>query len=147
MPREAPAFTRHRFQDVLPRILKSATHYRQATDEIRRLAANRPRPGSDAAIRLELWSRLARDYEDVRLSKSCPDPLAAIRFRMQERGLKQKDLAPLLGGKNRASEILAGKRALTVAMIRALCKALDIPAEVLIRESREPAAGKRATPK
>jgi HTH-type transcriptional regulator/antitoxin HigA len=132
---------------VHPRILKSATHYRQAMDEIRRLGALRPRRGSDAAIALELWSRLVRDYEDMRLSKSCPDALAAIRFRMQERGLKQKDLAPLLGGKNRASEILAGKRALTVAMIRALCKALDIPAEILIREPREPAARNRARSK
>lgn len=124
----------HQAQAVTPRIVKTGTHYRQTLAEIRRLALASPRRGSAASDKLELLTQLARDYEALRLSKSCPGPIAAIRMRMDERGLKQKDLVPLLGGKNRVSEILGGKRALTVAMIRALNKALDIPAEILIRE-------------
>ena len=63
-----------------------------------------------------------------------PDPIDAILFRMEERGLRQKDLARVLGGKNRASEVLARKRPLTLPMIRALHEKLDIPPALLIRE-------------
>jgi HTH-type transcriptional regulator/antitoxin HigA len=65
-----------------------------------------------------------------------PDPVDAILFRMEQQGLRQKDIAPLLGGKNRASEILSRKRLLTLPMIRALYEKLDIPPALLIREPR-----------
>ncbi|MFM9967654.1 MAG: type II toxin-antitoxin system HigA family antitoxin [Burkholderiales bacterium] len=129
---------------MTPRVLKTGAQYREALQEIKRLTQSKPRHGSDAADTLELLSRLARDYEHLRLAESCPNPLSAIVFRMRQRGLRQKDLVPLVGGKNRASEILSGKRALTVAMIRELGAALDIPAEILLRESNEPA--KTGTP-
>jgi len=129
--------TRRHF--LTPRILKTGTHYREALDESKRLARAKPARGTAAADRLELINRLLRDYEYMRLEKTCADPVAAIRLRMEQRGLQQKDLAAALGGKNRVSEVLAGKRALTVAMIRALCGLLDIPAALLIR----PAAPRR----
>lgn len=119
---------------MVPCIIKTAAQHQQALGEIERLTAAAPPRRSPAANRLELLIKLVRDHEEATLARACPDPLAAIRVRMQERGLRQKDLAMLLGGKNRVSEVLAGKRALTVAMIRALSQRLDIPAELLIRE-------------
>jgi HTH-type transcriptional regulator/antitoxin HigA len=82
------------------------------------------------------------DYELQRFKFKKPDPVDAIIFRMEQQGLKQKDIASLLGGKNRASEILARKRPLTLTMIRALHEKLAIPSEVLIGEV-EAAAGAR----
>jgi HTH-type transcriptional regulator / antitoxin HigA len=67
---------------------------------------------------------------------SKPDPIDAILFRMQEKGLRQKDIADLLGGRNRASEVLARKRPLTLPMIRALYETLDIPPALLVQEPK-----------
>jgi HTH-type transcriptional regulator/antitoxin HigA len=122
-------------QVVTPHVLKTAAHLREALHEAARLAKAKPARGTMAAEKLELLKKLVRDYEHRRLAKACPDPLSAIQLRMRERGLKQKDLVPALGGKNRVSEVLAGKRSLTVAMIRALSASLDIPAELLVRET------------
>ena len=63
-----------------------------------------------------------------------PDPVEAILFRMEEQGLRQKDIADIVGGRNRASEVLARKRPLTLAMIRALHEKLGIPSELLIQQ-------------
>jgi len=118
---------------VTPRIIRTDVQHRHALREIDRLIAIAPAEHSDAAEQLLLWRRLVNDYETAQLELRCPDPLSAIRYRMQERGLRQKDLVPFLGGRNRASEILAGKRPLTLGMIRKLCESLDIPASLLIR--------------
>lgn len=120
---------------MTPRILKTVAHYLEARDEAGRLAKAKPSRGTVAADNLELLKKLMLDYEHARIAKSCADPVAAIQLRMRELGLKQKDLVQAMGGKNRVSEVLAGKRALTVAMIRAISASLDIPADVLIRES------------
>jgi HTH-type transcriptional regulator/antitoxin HigA len=125
---------------VVPCIIKTAAQHRQALGEIERLTEAAPAPRSPAAERLELLVKLVGDHENAQFALACPDPLAAIRSRMQQRGLRQKDLAPMLGGRNRVSEILAGKRSLTVAMIRELSRRLDIPAELLIREPVKPPA-------
>ncbi len=119
---------------MVPCIIKTAAQHRQALDEIKRLTTAAPARRSPAADKLALLLKLVRDREEAQLALVCPEPLAAIRLRMQERGLRQKDLAALLGGKNRVSEVLAGKRSLTVAMIRALSQSLDIPPKLLIRE-------------
>jgi HTH-type transcriptional regulator/antitoxin HigA len=117
-----------------PRIIKTETEYRSYLEEVARLAAEDPAPGSATGDRLELLAKLVEDYEKERFKFDRPDPIDAILFRMQEQGLRQKDLAPLLGGKNRASEVLARKRPLTLPMIRALSESLRIPADLLIRE-------------
>jgi len=70
----------------------------------------------------------------VRFAFARPDPIEAIAFRMEQQGLRQKDIAPLLGGKNRASEVLSRRRPLTLPMIRSLCEKLDIAPSLLIRE-------------
>jgi len=116
------------------RIIKSEEQHRRYLEEARRLARADPAPESGDGARLELLAKLIDDYEKERFSFRKPDPIEAILFRMQEQGLRQADIAALVGGKNRASEILSRKRPLTLAMIRALHEKLGIPSELLIRE-------------
>ena len=117
-----------------PRIIKTQQQHRDAIAEVERLAVEDPPMGSPDGDRLELLAKLVEDYEKQRFAFARPDPLSAIRFRMEEQGLRQKDLAPILGGKNRVSEVLSGKRALTLGMVRSLSESLNIPAELLVRE-------------
>ena len=115
------------------RIVKTDRQYRRYLAEIGRLVTKDPSPQSAAGARLELLAKLVEDYEKVRFPFDRPDAVEAIQFRMEQRGLRQKDLAELLGGKNRASEILSRKRPLTIPMIRALSQRLHIPADLLVR--------------
>ncbi len=117
-----------------PKIIKTDEQYQAYLAEVDRLAANDPAPGTADGDRLELLAKLVEDYEKTRFQFNRPGPIEAIRFRMEEQGLRQVDLAPMLGGRNRVSEVLAGKRPLTVAAIRALSDALHIPADLLVRE-------------
>ncbi len=117
-----------------PKIIKTEAEHKAYLAEVERLASEDPLPGTQQGDRLELLAKLVEDYEKERYRFDRPDPISAIRFRMEEQGLRQKDIAPLLGGKNRASEVLAGKRPLTIAMIRALSSQLSLPADLLIGE-------------
>ncbi len=119
---------------IEPKIIKTEVQYRDYLAEIERLATEDPRPGTPDGDRLELLAKLVEDYEKERFKFERPDPIDAILFRMKEQGLRQKDLAPILGGKNRVSEVLSRKRPLTLTMVRALSDSLQIPAELLIRE-------------
>ena len=85
---------------------------------------------------LMVLSVLVEDYDDRHYPLDPPDPVEAIKFVMDQRGLKAKDLASLMGGPSRVSEVLNRKRPLTLSMIRNLHKEFGIPAEVLIQESR-----------
>jgi HTH-type transcriptional regulator/antitoxin HigA len=116
------------------RIIKTDEQHRRYLEEARRLAKGDPKPDSSAGARLELLAKLIDDYEKERFEFRKPDPIEAILFRMEEQGLRQADIAAIVGGKNRASEILSRKRALTLAMVRALHEKLGIPSELLIRE-------------
>ena len=117
-----------------PRIIKTEDQHRKALAEVERLAMEDPPLGSFDGDKLELLAKLVEDYEKERFEFARPDPLSAIRFRMEEQGLRQKDLASILGGKNRVSEVLSGKRALTLGMVRSLSESLHIPAELLVQE-------------
>jgi len=117
-----------------PRVIKTEEQYRRYLSEVERLAAQDPAPASGKGGRLELLAKLVEDYEKARFKFRKPGPVEAILFRMQEQGLRQKDIAEILGGKNRASEVLSGKRSLTLSMIRSLHEKLAIPPELLIRE-------------
>lgn len=75
-------------------------------------------------------------YEKTRWPIGLPDPVDAILFRMDQKGLTRRDLEPYIGSRARVSEVLSGKRALSMRMIRALHAGLDIPLEVLIQEPR-----------
>jgi len=118
-----------------PRIIKTEEQYQSYLDEVGKLAARDPDLQSKEGGRLELLAKLVEDYEKERFKFQRPDPIEAILFRMEQKGLRQKDIADLLGGKNRVSEVLAKKRPLTLPMIRAVHEKLAIPAELLIREA------------
>ena len=92
-------------------------------------------PGSPAGDELELLTKLVEIYEEEKYPIDLPSPVAAIKFRMEQQGLKSKDLIPFIGSKSKVSEVLSGKRALSLNMIRKLHEGLGIPAEVLIQES------------
>lgn len=114
------------------RVIKDAADYEAAMVDVERLITLDPTPGTREAESLELLAVLIEDYEKRQFPFHAPDPISAIRFRMEEQGLRQKDLAPLLGSRSRVSEVLSGERPLTVAMIRSLATGLGIPADLLI---------------
>ena len=118
------------------RIIKTEQQYRRYLKEVQRLVPLDPHPRTSAGARLELLAKLVEDWEKERFKFRKPDPVEAILFRMEQQGLRQADIAELVGGKNRASEVLSRKRPLTLAMVRALHEKLGIPSELLIQEPR-----------
>ena len=90
--------------------------------------------GTEKGDELEILSILIDKYENEKFPIEMPDPIEAIKFRMEQMGLKQKDLVELVGFKSRVSEILSRKRKLTLDMIRKLHKTLHIPTEVLVQD-------------
>jgi HTH-type transcriptional regulator/antitoxin HigA len=97
-------------------------------------APNEPDPESEEGVFFEALITLIEAYEAKHFPIDRPDPIEAIRFRMDQAGLTVKDLVPYIGPPNRVYEVLAGKRGLSLNMIRRLSDGLDIPADVLIRE-------------
>ena len=92
-------------------------------------------PGTPEDDELGVLVVLVEDYEDRHYPIGPPtDPIAAIEFEMERRGLKRKDLVPLIGSSRKVSEVMSGKRDITMPMARALHKHLDIPAETLLQE-------------
>lgn len=114
------------------KVIRDSNEHRNMLHEAERLVALDPKGGSIEADQLELMSLLIEDYERRTFPFDVPDPIEAIEFRMQEQGLRQIDLVPLLGSRSRASEVLSRKRPLTVQMIRSISTGLGIPLEVLI---------------
>jgi HTH-type transcriptional regulator/antitoxin HigA len=90
-------------------------------------------PNTPEFDELDILTTLVEAYEEKYYSINLPNAIDAIKFRMEQAGLKQKDLIPYIGNKSKVSEILLGKRALSKQMIRALHKELKIPLEVLIQ--------------
>lgn len=110
------------------------------TEEDYRLALNRLEVIFDAAIgtpesdEADVLALLVDEYEKQHYPIEAPDPIEAIKIRMEEMNLKQADLIPEIGGKSRVSEILNKKRKLTVEMIRNLAVRLNLSASLLIRD-------------
>jgi len=94
-----------------------------------------PVPGSEEHDQLELLTLLISVYEKEHYPIGLPDPIEAIKFRMEQQNLSKKDLIPFLGSRSKVSEVLSGKRPLSLTMIRALHNGLRIPAEVLLQKS------------
>ena len=90
--------------------------------------------GTDEGDELEILAIVIDNYESDNFPIGMPDPISAINFRMEQMGLKQKDLVEMIGFKSRVSEIMNKKRKLTLDMIRKLNKKLHIPTEVLIQD-------------
>lgn len=92
------------------------------------------KPNSKEGDELEILSILIEKYESKNFPIDMPDPIEAIKFRMDQLGMKQKDLAEAVGFNSRVSEILNKKRKLTIEMVRNLSEKLRIPTEVLIQK-------------
>jgi HTH-type transcriptional regulator/antitoxin HigA len=122
------------------RILKNEAEYEAALAEIEKLMEG-SKPDAD---RLELLGLLVSDYEDKRYQIDMPDPVEAITFRMEQMGLTRKDLERYIGSRSKVSEVLNGKRRLSLSMIRALHEGLGIPAEVLLGRPDKPELGNAA---
>lgn len=90
--------------------------------------------GTPEGDRLDVLATLVEAYEAKHFPMELPDPIDAIKFRMEQKGLTPKDLQPMIGRSNRVYEILSGSRPLTLAMICRLHKGLGIPAECLIKQ-------------
>jgi HTH-type transcriptional regulator/antitoxin HigA len=95
------------------------------------------RLGTPEGDRLDVLSTLIAAYEEQHVPFDPPDPIEAIRFRMEQQGLSRKDLEAMIGTRTRIAEVLSRKRGLSIAMIRRLHDTLGIPAEVLIQPSRK----------
>src|SRR4051812_40428103 len=93
--------------------------------------------GTPAGDRLDVLVTLIEAYEAAHYPMDPPDPVEAIKFRMEQQGLSRKDLESLIGTRTRVAEVLNRRRSLSIAMIRRLNKELGISAEVLIRPSRK----------
>jgi HTH-type transcriptional regulator/antitoxin HigA len=91
-------------------------------------------PGTKEGDELEVLALIIEDYEEKHYPIEPPHPIEAIKFRMEQMGMKQKDLGDILGHKSRASEILNNKRKLTLKMIRRISKKLNISTDVLVKE-------------
>ncbi len=114
------------------KVIRTEEQYREYFDKVQELIHKMPIPGTDESDDLELLSVLIEDYEKNKYPVEAPDPIDAILFRMEEKGLKQADLVPYFGTRSRVSEILSRKRPLTVPMIRALAIGLGISTDTLI---------------
>jgi len=93
------------------------------------------KPGTGEGDELEVLGILVEDYEKRYFPIESPKPVEAIKFRMDQLGWSQKDLAKILGSRSRASEILSGKRLLSLNQIKTLSQKLDIPADLLLEKS------------
>ena len=89
--------------------------------------------GTTKGDRLDVLATLIDVWEEANYPMDPPDPIDAIKFRMESQGLTRKDLEEIVGARSRISEVLSRKRALSISMIRRLDQKLGIPAEILIR--------------
>ena len=123
---------------AMDKVIKTAEDYSDALARLHALLDLDPQPSSLTAERVELLALLIATYERESFERlPTPTPVEAIRFRMEQLALTQKDLARYVGSASRASEVLSGKRPLTLPMIRALSSGLGIPASLLIIEAGE----------
>lgn len=118
--------------------IRSEADYDAALREVERLWG--APSGTPEGDRLDVLATLIDAYEDEHDPIDPPDPIEAIKFRMEQQGLTRKDLEGIIGTRTRVAEILNRRRGLSIAMIRRLHERLGIPVEVLIRPSRVRAA-------
>lgn len=124
--------TRKKSKPFHPKVIKTTVEHEHALARIEELYT--AKPGTRYGDELELLLLLVESYEAKEFPIDLPDPIEAIRFRMEQAKLKQKDLIPIFGSKSKVSEVLNGKRELSLTMIRKLVSDLGIPAEVLLQE-------------
>jgi HTH-type transcriptional regulator/antitoxin HigA len=113
------------------KIIKTESEYKNALIKLEKIF--NAKPNTTKGDQLELLSLLIEKYEQEKYPIDMPDPIEAIKFRMEQMGYTQNDLAKIIGLKSRASEILNKKRPLTLEMIRNLHHKMNIPTQVLIQ--------------
>ena len=118
--------------DIRP--IHTEAAYKDALAAIAALVELDPDPGTPEGDRLDILATLVQAYESKHWPIGAPDPVEAIKFRMEQGGLSIKDLEPMIGKRNRVYEVLNRKRPLILPMIRRLHHSLGIPADVLIAE-------------
>lgn len=116
------------------RPIHNEADYQAALKAVSSYFDHEPEPGTEDADRFEVLLTLIQAYESKHFAVGLPDPIEAIKFRMEQSGLAIKDLEPMIGRTNRVYEVLNRKRPLTLPMIRRLHRGLGIPAEVLVAE-------------
>lgn len=121
-----------KFKKMNWKVIKTEKEYQIALKRLDEIFDTKK--GSKNGDELELLSLLIDNYEKEKFPIDLPDPIAAIKFRMEQLGYNQKDLSDVIGLKSRVSEVLNKKRKLTLDMIRKLNEVLGIPTEVLIKE-------------
>lgn len=117
------------------RPIHTKADYKAALKTVSALIDADPKRGTPEADRLEILGTLVQTYEAQHYPLELPDPIEAIKFRMEQQGLQAKDLQPMIGGLNRVYEVLNRKRPLSLAMVRRLNSGLGISAECLIRKA------------
>jgi HTH-type transcriptional regulator/antitoxin HigA len=130
--RNTTTSTRRPSKPFHPKVIKTTVEHERALARIEELFT--AKPGTPDGDELELLLLLVETYEAKEYPIDLPDPIEAIRFRMEQAKLKQKDLISIFGSKGKVSEVLNGKRDLSLTMIRKLVSDLGIPAEVLLQE-------------
>jgi HTH-type transcriptional regulator/antitoxin HigA len=113
--------------------IKNNIQYEDALARAYELMQMNIKPDSKASDELEILSILIKEFENEHYPVPKPNPLEAIRFRLDQMNMSEAELSEILGYRSRKSEILSGKRKLNLAMIRKLAEKLHIPAEVLIQ--------------
>jgi HTH-type transcriptional regulator/antitoxin HigA len=121
----------------MARVIHNDTEHRETLAELNRLLVLDPKDGTPEADELDLLALVVEAYEKERFPIAPPDPVDAIRFRMDQADLSQRDLVPYLGSKSKVSGVLSRKRPLSSRMIRRLHEGLGIPLEVLVRKAGE----------
>ena len=116
------------------RPIKTEGQYEDALERIYELMQMELVPDSNESDELEVLSLLVKEYENEHYPVPQPHPIEAIKFRLDQMGMTEKDLSEILGYRSRKSEILSGRRKLSLSMIRKLHEKLKIPAEVLIQD-------------
>ena len=116
------------------RPIKNEQQYEQMLERVYELMQKEIKPDSMDSDELEILSILIKEFENEHYTIPQPNPLEAIKFRLDQMNLSESELTKILGARSRKSEILSGKRKLSLAMIRKLNEKLNIPAEVLIQE-------------
>jgi len=114
--------------------IRTQADYKVTLKRIYKLMQSELKVKSEEYDQLELLSILVDEYENNKYPIDLPDPIEAIKFRMEQLNLDRSDLISIIGSKSRTSEILSGKRKLSLSMIRALHNKLNIPATSLISE-------------
>ena len=116
------------------RPIRTKSDYKAALKIVSALVDADPKRGTPDGDHLEVLGTLVEAYEAQHYPIALPDPIDAIKFRMEQQGLRPKDLTPMIGGLNRVYEVLNRKRPLSIAMVRRLNASLGISAECLIGE-------------